>query len=386
MQVGFFKNPCNWYFLIWVIQIVHDPLGLYGDQASVIVLFSLYVWSLYYFFVTILSNNNSAFLKYWNIMYVLFMVYGIYELLVSTSHSRLYVIDHCTSMLPLYPFYVFSQRGYLSKQIFKFWSLVFIPVAFINFYYGQEMAYQNLLAGQEAAGVTNNMGYSIALIIPMFYFWKDRPIVQYVGLAVITILTVLALKRGAIMLAGISLVMILLHLRKTNKGSSKFVYVILGLCFILGIGYFIQKQAASNDYMMERYTQTINGDTSERSHIYSDAYNYFFNEMNPFQMLFGIGANGCVKAINSEAHNDWLETLVSLGLFGFFVFFKLWANAYQFYKRIYNPEIKFLFGLVALLLFIRTFFSMSIGDIYLNSTSILGYCMVNANNQKNEII
>ena len=199
MQIRLLKNPCIWYFLIWVIQIVHDPLGLYGDSISVMVLFFLYAWSLYYFFVTIRYYNNSSFIRAWSLLYVMFMIYGIFELITSPSHSRLYVIDHCTSMLPLYPFYVFSIRGYLTKPVFKLWGVLLIPVAFVNFYYGQGLAYQ-MVSGQDVAGVTNNMGYSIAFIIPMLYFWKDKPIIQYAGFAVITILTVLALKRGAILI------------------------------------------------------------------------------------------------------------------------------------------------------------------------------------------
>lgn len=385
MPTSFIKNPCNWYFLIWVIQIIHDPLGLYGDGTSVVVLFSLYLWSFYYFLVTIKKYNKSRFIKAWSQLYILFMIYGLYEMMVSSSHNRLYIIGNCTSMLPLYPFYVYAMKGYLTKSVFRLWSLVMIPVALVNFYYGQEMAFQ-LVLGQDVAGVTNNMGYSIAMIIPMLYFWKDKPIVQFAGYAIISVLTILALKRGAILIAALALVLILLHLRKASNRSNKFVSIILGLFFLLGIGYFIQKQTASNDYLMERYTQTINGDTSERGNIYSDAYNYYVNEMSLANMIFGMGANGCVKAIKTEAHNDWLETLISLGLVGIFFFTRFWLSAYKFYKKESNTEVKFLFGLVALLLFVRTFFSMSIADIYIYSTSILGFCLANTHNSDKDII
>lgn len=372
----FFKNPCNLYVLLWCLQMVHTPLKLYGDALSVIVLFVLYLWSFGYFIAILRRPNNPPFLAAWNLMYILFMLYGIYDMLVLGSHSRLYIMAHSTSMLPLYPFYVYAEKGYLTKVFFKRWAIVLLPVAMANFILGQQMALQNILS-EEVEGVTNNMGYSIAFMMPFFYFWRKTPIVQYLGFGALTILTILALKRGAIIVVVLSLLLLILHEQRKNKGASRFISIFMGITFVCCIAFFLQKQATSNAYMMTRLEQTESGDNSARGEIYSEAWSFFENKMEPIEVLFGMGANGCVKAINTEAHNDWLEVLISMGLLGFLAFLRIWINAYRDYQRITSPEIKFLFGLVILTLFARTFFSMSIGDMYFYSTCIMGYCLAN---------
>ena len=368
------KNPCSWYFLIWLLQAVHEPLKLYGDSISVLILFVLYAWSFYHFCFANVRYGNSQFLRAWNSMYIMFMLYGLYEMINTENHSRLYIIQHCTSMLPIYSFYVYADKGYLTEDLFKKWSLILLPIALVTFFYGQDLAYQ-LLNRSDVKGVTNNMGYSIAMIIPMFYFWRKKTIVMFLGLTVITLLTLLSLKRGAILVAAVGLLLILCQIIINNKRNKKFVVLAISALFIWGVTYFLQQQLITNDYMLERIVQTINGDSSGRYDIFTDAYKYITTEMTTLESIFGIGANGCFKAIKIEAHNDWIETFMSLGAIGSIIFIWLWISAYQTYRRFCDSDIKFLFGLVMSLLFVRTFFSMSIGDIYVYSTSILGYCL-----------
>lgn len=330
-------------------------------------------------------SHNSSFIKLWSILLVIFLIYGFVELILTNGRSRLFIINCCESMLPLYPFFIFSEKGYLTNKTFRKWGPIFLLVAFISFNYGQSIALHKITnPNVNVIGVTNNMGYFIAFMLPLFYFWKRKPLVLYVSFLILFILTILALKRGAIILALVSVVLIIIHLSKiTNK---KLVIALLGVLFVIGLAYFLRQQYVSNDYLLERYERTINGDTSNRGEIYKNAIIYYKNEMDPAKLLFGLGANGSVKAIHIEAHNDWVEILFSQGYFGFVVFLLFWINVYRTFRSIINKEIKFLFGLVMLLLFIRTFFSMSISDIYFSSTSIIGFCLANKNNLKQEIV
>lgn len=141
---------------------------------------------------------------------------------------------------------------------------------------------------------------------------------------------------------------------------------------------------SSNEYFLERVIQTQEGDTSARDDIYMDLIRYIINDMDVFQYIFGLGANGSKKAIGVEGHNDWLEIMVSMGIIGFYSFFLLWKRSLWQYKQITDKEKKLLFGIVVLMIFIRTFSSMAIRDIYITSTSILGFCLASIAKKRTE--
>lgn len=384
--IRFLKNPCNVYILVWIIQIVHEPINIYGDSISVMVLFGLFVWSLYYLNVAVSQYELPVFLKMWNWLFVLFTAYAFIYIIyppygVSPSSTRRFLIEHWTSLLPIYPFFVFSMRNQLNKEVIKKWVVPFVITAVINYYYGEELAY-SFYEEDEVVGVTNNMGYSIAFVLPLLFFIKDRPILQYVCISVILCFTLLALKRGAIIIAVIATFVLLKDSLKTIRIRRKKIVYILCALFLL-IGYlFLQYQMNTNEYFLERVIQTQEGDTSARDDIYGKVIRYIVNDMDGFQYLFGLGANGSKKAIGVYAHNDWLEIAVSMGIIGLSVFCFFWKKTYSQYKMIIDKDIKLLFGVVLLMIFIRTLSSMSISDMYITSTSIIGYCLANVAKEK----
>lgn len=385
--IRFFKNPCNLYFLVWIVQIVHEPLEIYGNSVSVLVLFGLFVWSLYYLFITFLKYNVPPFLKVWTLLFVLFTIHAFIYMMfppsgVAPSSTRRFLIEHWTSLLPIYPFFVFSMKKQLDRDVLRKWVIPFVVMGVINYYYGESYAY-SLLEGAEVVGVTNNMGYSIAFVLPFLFFIKDKPIFQYVGVAVMLGYTFLALKRGAIVIAIIATVFVLRDSVQTIKRNKKIIYCLFTI-FIFAVYYFIQYQMSSNEYFLERVIQTQEGDTSARDDIYMDLIRYIINDMDVFQYIFGLGANGSKKAIGVEGHNDWLEIMVSMGIIGFYSFFLLWKRSLWQYKQITDKEKKLLFGIVVLMIFIRTFSSMAIRDIYITSTSILGFCLASIAKKRTE--
>lgn len=383
-------NTCNLYLLVWVVQIIHTPLNLYGDTISVLVLFALYAWSLYYCYIAITRYKLPAFLKTWTILLVLFSIYGFIRIAYPSLQSyrigggaemssRQFLIEHWTSMLPVYPFYVFSRKGDLNVTLIRKWSIIFIAVAIIQYYYGQSIAIARLSKFADETAFTNNQGYFIAMVLPLLFFWQNKPTIQYIGLAVLMVFVLLAVKRGAIIVGTLCLLMqIYYSLKKRNRTRTG--VTLLMIIAILVFGYFlVSNLVSSNEYFAFRLEETLEGDDSNRSYIYTSLYNYFINDTTPFSFVFGLGADGTVLLLQQQAHNDWLELLIDTGIVGVLVFFVFWVLAFADYKRIVDKEIKYLFLMVLIMLLTRTLFSMSINDMYITITLIIGYCMANIN-------
>ena len=102
-----------------------------------------------------------------------------------------------------------------------------------------------------------------------------------------------------------------------NKRSitKLFIFIVL---FVLG-SYFVYKWTVNNEYLLLRYEKTIEGDSSQRDVIYSNAWNLWYHSENFSNTLFGYGFDATINNPamgGSRAHNDWLEILVDYGLIG----------------------------------------------------------------------
>ena len=90
--------------------------------------------------------------------------------------------------------------------------------------------------------------------------------------------------------------------------------------------------------------------------------------------MFGLGPDSSFDIIGKEAHNDWLEILTSQGLLGVIVYLFFWINSYIYWKRIPKNRVYYpIVGAYLIIMFTRTFFSMSYATVPTAATLILGY-------------
>ena len=157
-----------------------------------------------------------------------------------------------------------------------------------------------------------------------------------------------------------------------------FILLSLGIC--VGAVFFFIHQMTTSDYMMERIEETIAGNSSGRDKLYSFFWNYFTENANFLQYLFGRGANGTLEIYYNYAHNDWLEIAVNQGLIGIVVYAFYWLGFYKTWKRATNIDAKTILALTFFIFFAKTMFSMSYADMTYVSTSILGYALATLNN------
>ena len=91
-----------------------------------------------------------------------------------------------------------------------------------------------------------------------------------------------------------------------------------------------------NDELISRINAMISeNDSSGRDVIWSLIISEWSNKSNIFNLLFGYGYGGAIILTGSLfAHNDWLELLSSLGIYGVLLYFILVVSGFHFWTRL----------------------------------------------------
>lgn len=329
------------------------------------------------------SRGKPTTIKSTFYLLIMYCVYGIL-FIISDKHlvydrgdivnNYVYLQYALNSILPIFLFYYYSQRRLLNEKRIIVYTFFFLTIN-IFLFYNYKYSLLEEIVGDE---ITNNIAYNFVSMIPLVLFFHKKPIVQYILLIVCFTFVLLGMKRGAILLGG-GLILLFLFLNLRN-GSYKKRFLALILTSILVVIFFklIFNMLQTSEYFVTRIEQTIEGNSSGRDLIYNALWNIFINETNLFNLLFGYGANSTIGFIGNLAHQDWLETLINNGLVGlgvlFFFFVTLTKDTFKQRYRFY-PYMYYSYLMSTLLLFGKTLFSMSIHDIQIPQSLLLGYFM-----------
>lgn len=382
-------TPFNIYTLLWLVVSQNESMKLVPDSVSVAILFIMFAWSLIYFVKVQSDARSIPFIKGLNILFILFTIYGLLrvvggESIIATLGSgraigpREYLIGYWKSLLPIYGFLYFSLKEQISEKLLVTWMIVFIFCSITSYYYEENNRFAMLAEGSLIDGVTNNQSYCFVALMAFLPFLGKKPFIQYSVLVLFLTFIIMGMKRGAILVGALCLILFLLRSFRQAKGTNKALMVLLSVgVFILGfytIGWYMQ----NNLYFMMRIEDTISGGSSGRDSIYKLLWDYFNHDMNILQLLFGLGADGTFKAIGQAAHNDWLEVLIDTGLLGLGFYLYYWVQTYKTwrYARItFEDKYHFCITIIFAGLLIKTAFSMSINDILIYTSMPLAYCL-----------
>lgn len=379
---------CNIYIILWLVYYLQSMVfGRVGTIYSQVIILFLTIVSIYYMFYALIHYKLNPYLKVLTIFIALLTVYGFVLLTGSNSlsthrasesvSSYTYLLGLYNSLLPIYPFYVFTRQGTLTRASLRWWTLPFLVVVLLQYNLDHQAALLRALeAGSDRDEFTNNVGYEFLAIIPLLAFFSDKKVIQYAGLAYVMVFLLLAMKRGAILIGAICVVYFLWYSMSRTKGIRKLFVVVLSVAVIV-VGYFaVMNLLENSEYFLYRLEVTQEGGTSGRDEIYSLFFNHFINESDLFELLFGNGAYGTLKVFQRLAHNDWLELAINQGLLGVVVYLVYWFKLYKTVRSArFNDEIHLAITLLFIIFLLRTFFSMSYGDMSIYATSCLGYCL-----------
>jgi hypothetical protein len=279
-------------------------------------------------------------------------------------------------MLPIYAFYYFSRKGYLTAERLRAWFIIFfISCVYSYIHYRTQTIELRSKTGASVEEITNNAGYLFLSLLPIIVLFRKRPLVQYISLAAILLFVVLGMKRGAIMICVVITAYFFSQMIRQSHGRRKFFLIMLTALLCIVTVYFVSYWISVSDYMEKRIEDTLNGNSSGRDNLYEFFWTYFTKEADSIHYFFGRGANGTLEIYKNYAHNDWLEIAVNQGLVGVIIYAYYWLCFYKTWKRATNPDAKLIIALVGIIYFAKTLFSMSYSDMTYVCTSVFGYAL-----------
>lgn len=380
-------NRCDWFIIVWVLYYLQGVLyssggaistGLLGINLLVSIYCAIKIWQI---------PNNPPYIKGLNILVLMFSIYGFYLILMnpSTVYYSMsgmsmagynYIKSIYLSILPIYAFYYFSLKGYLTAERLRWWAVVFCISCVLSYYIYMQRAMEMLLArGSSAEETTNNAGYLFLSLIPVWVLFRKKPLLQYAGLAFCLAFILMGMKRGAILIGGVVVLYLIWQLIRNSSGKQRVIVILFTAALAVAGVYFVIDMMTSSDYFMQRLEATKEGNSSGRDSLYSFFWTYFTEKADAIQYLFGRGANGTLEIYYNYAHNDWLEIAVNQGLLGIAVYAVYWKQFYSTWRQSTNIEAKTILALVGIIYFAKTLFSMSYGDMTYVCTSVLGYAL-----------
>lgn len=380
-------NRCDWFIIVWVLYYLQGVLyssggaistGLLGINLLVSIYCAIKIWQI---------PNHPPYIKGLNLLVVMFSIYGFAHIInnPSVAHytvsgmsmaSYNYIKAIYLSILPIYAFYYFSLKGYLTAERLRWWAVVFCISCVVSYYLYMQQAMEKLLErGSSAEETTNNAGYLFLSLIPIWVVYRKKTLLQYAGLAFCMAFILMGMKRGAIAIGGVVVLYLIWQIIKNARGKQRVIVILLTAVLAVAGVYFVIDMMTSSDYFLQRLEATKEGNSSGRDSLYSFFWTYFTEKADVIQYLFGRGANGTLEIYYNYAHNDWLEIAVNQGLLGIVVYAVYWKQFYSTWRQSTNIEAKTILALVGIIYFAKTLFSMSYADMTYVCTSVLGYAL-----------
>ena len=379
-------NRCDWYLILWFLYYLRGILYASGGMLSVSLFGVILLISIYNVIKVKNINDKPVFFNGLSLLLILFSIYGFalivqkpgvvfYHKANSYIPSYMYIKQIYLSLLPIFSFYYYTIKGYLTEKRLCIWIYFFFISALLSFY-----RYQINNAGDDSEEVTNNMGYLFLSLIPSLLLFRRNAMKMYLGLFVILVYLVLGMKRGAIIVGAICMLYFLFSSIRRSHGVTKIKYIFFTIVLAVVGFYFVMYQMATSEYLNKRIEDTIEGDTSNRDVVYTIFADLFFTQDNMLNFVFGFGANGTLELCGFFAHNDWLEIMINQGFLGLGVFLYFFVCFYNSWKYSINRDSKLALALIGFIVLAKSFFSMSYGNMTYMFTSVLGYYLAISKN------
>ena len=385
-------EPVNIYFALWCLYRLQGPLYPSGSIISKVLLLIILLWSFCtMFIVNTKVRSLPRFIYPVNLFLLITTLYGT---LLIISGQELYITEGIyrrasnfdylkkiyMSLLPIYVFFYYSLKRSLKSRHILFYSICLLLICVANYIHGRNEAL--LLAmemGSTTEGVTLNVGYSFLAVMPLLLYWNQRSAVQFSLLILTMLFIIICVKRGAILIGAICSVYFLYNTIRNASPHKRIVVLLLSLFTVLAAGWFVINMLNSNEYFAYRVEETLAGDNSNRTTLYSTYWIHFLSETNFLRFLFGNGANATLKIGMNFAHNDWLELIINNGILGIVIYAYYFIALYKdsiVAKRTDNIHYGVIL-LALIIIFCSSLFSMSYASINIAITIALGFSLGN---------
>lgn len=378
------------FILLWEMYYLQNAIGFQGGVSQGVLVVLLTISIFYFYKVNSTLHTSNYGIKAINIVLFLAIFYGFIHILngenatvygkgYSSINRFYYLKNYLISLLPIYFYYYKLRSKDLNNKLILFVILSFLLTYIVLFYYN--LTTITIEEGEEE--ITNNAGYYFLSLVPLLYLIRENALFKLFIMGTITFFIIMSLKRGAMIVGGISLVFFLYNNYKHSTNRSRLIVIILTVILLAIMYNFVIDFYNSSDYFQARYNQTIEGDTSKRAVIYSKLTHGYLEQDSIIALLFGNGADSTLRLYGAYAHNDWLEFLTNEGMLGVIVYFIYWYYLFKYWKKT-TGNIRLALGSLLFIYFTISFFSMSINDYSPCVSLCLGYCLASSS-QKTQV-
>lgn len=384
-----YMNIANGYILLWCIYYLQGIVYPSGGIVSQSCLALVIALSAYCMLKVNMRYRLPSYMKALNMLVVFFGIYGLLRMLMDEQiyitegramnfvPSYIYLRSIFSSLLPIYAFYYFTRRGWLTARVIATWILAFVVLVTLNYTRFHEqallLAIENGLTGEE---FTNNVGYTFLSLMPLLFFLKKRPLLQYLIFAYILIYVIMSMKRGAIVTAVPCALWFMYRSWRSAPRRTRLWLVVLGVVVSLFTLRYVQDFYEQSDYFQVRLMHTVEGNSSGRDVLYGNIWKYIQTEQTAGEFLVGAGADHAILVAGNYAHNDWLEIAVNQGILGVLIYLVYWVAFYRSWRSLRSNSMEYeVVGMLLMMYLLMTLFSMSYSGMTLYATIGLGYCM-----------
>lgn len=358
-----------------------------GNQNYTLPIHGLYLTlTFYYGFLCFIVCKLNGPMKALAVVFFMHMIYGIVYLIVGVGFTLIndvepsyFLSKYFNSIASVFVYYYFSEKHLIDKKWFSYAVILFAIVVFFQHTFSQSKTAALLM--RDVGDFTDNSGYFFLAVMPAVVFLKKKPILMFSMIVYLFIMMLICAKRGAIICGAFVTIYVVFYMLRTSKHKSWIFFLLV--VFIFGICYYILNLLQDNLIFAQRFDDTMTGNDSNRSLLYSKIWDYFINHNSIFRFLIGNGPFAASRLIGGMAHNDWLEIALSMGILGVIIYVRYWYDQIRTYICVKKTGVDDTIVLaMASFMFInlmKTFFSMSLDDMMIYNTSVMGFCFSQCN-------
>lgn len=251
------------------------------------------------------------------------IIFTIYNLLIFFTTNPISFTEIGATLLIALTFPTFGllgRQGLLDRKFFIIAGIILLICAIPAYRHEEQLRIMRILANDGNVSYnTVNASTIFLMIFPMVFVVKKK-LLSLAIFAISLFFIVSSAKRGNIVAVIIPTVLYLWYFYRT--GGKSFFKKVLVLCLFVIAASYAWEYIQTDDYLIKRYEDTLEGNSSGRDTIYSSLWNLWYNKSSDFQYFLGFGYYG-TRLYGPDgrfAHQDWLEILVDYGLLGFLIY------------------------------------------------------------------
>ena len=376
-NIAIYKNPAYGYTFLWMMYYMGGTLYAVGSIISVLILTALLALSFYHMYICLGYKDNPPMLKGVTAIVVLITFYGIFRLMGPSYFGIakfLFQKNVYMSMLPIYSFYYYTRKGYLTEKDIRVFAFIF--AFFVYLVYLNDVRTRTFISGEEIGDMTVNSGYNFIGLLPFVFLFRKKPILFFPFLLFIWFYTILCMKRGAILSGFVATLFLFSNYFKDSKRGAKIGALIIVGVFIGFVVFYVQGLLNNNTYFALRYEQTMEGTASGREEMYPMFIKYLLHENTFIRTIVGGGLDYSLVRFEMGAHSDWFQIAIDMGLVGILFYIYYFRHYYRSVKTINkNNPYYTIFLMVFIIDFLKSFFSFSFNNRPIVTTFIMGFCL-----------